>query len=135
MKVWKPNNQIPKAYPQASEWESIPGEIRTSLDGVLNLDVVIGLDIKSELQTRFFVNYHHQEHFYGLLSAYTTDHKYIPTAPRPQWQLPSHFIKFGMREDSALKASLIYRAEAELLFFDLLNIGQNRTNENTVKLA
>ena len=33
-------------------------------------------------------------------------------------------------EDAATRASLLYRAEAELLLYDLLNIGPNRTNQN-----
>ena len=36
----------------------------------------------------------------------------------------------GMEEDAATRASLLYQAEAELLLYDLLNIGPNRTNQN-----
>ena len=36
----------------------------------------------------------------------------------------------GMEEDAATRASLLYQAEAELLLYNLLNIGPNRTNQN-----
>ena len=36
----------------------------------------------------------------------------------------------GMEEDAATRASLLYQAEAELLLYDLLNIGPNRTNQS-----
>ena len=36
----------------------------------------------------------------------------------------------GMEEDAAMRASLLYRAEAKLLLYNLLNIGPNRTNQS-----
>jgi len=54
---------------------------------------------------------------------------YTTTAPRPRWDIPSHTNRYGMNEEDALKASLMYRSKAELLIYDLLNVGDNRTNQ------
>ena len=36
----------------------------------------------------------------------------------------------GMEEDAATRVSLLYQAKAELLHYNLLNIGPNRTNQS-----
>ena len=89
--------------------------------------------IPPTLEIRYFVNYQRHEEFLGELNTYIGQNRYTATAPRPRWDLPSHFGIVGIIEASAKEASLLYRAEAELLFYDLLNINNQRTNQSLLR--
>ena len=121
--------RTPRIYPNASEWQKIPEELRDALAHALTFDQVQGLETSS-MEVRFFVNYRKHEYFLKLINEHCLQHRYTPTATSPRLQMPSHFHTHGIRGSNAVNLANLYRAEAEaeLLFYVLLNIGDNRTN-------
>jgi hypothetical protein len=59
--------------------------------------------------------------------------RYTLTAPRPRWNIPSHLSQLGMQETIASQVTILYRAEAELLFYDFLNTSPNRSNQSLMQ--
>src|SRR5258706_3146968 len=104
-------------------------ELTDHLQYTLIFDQVWGLGENNKLETQLFVNYKCHGEFHEKLNAFTLKHRYTTTAPRPRWTLPSHYQREGMGEETALRAAILYRAEAEMILFDLLNVGSKRTNQ------
>jgi len=130
--LWRKGEKIPRVYPNQFEWPTVPEELTNHLQYALILHQVQG--IKSQkLDTKYFIDYRSHEAFLSKLNEYALLHKYITTAPRPRWNLPSHYQRDGMIEVVAEKAALMYRAEAEMLLYDLLNIGTQRTNQTLIE--
>ncbi len=126
---WQKGEKIPKAYPSRWEWPTLPTELTDHLQYTLIFDQVRGLGENNKLEIRLFVNYKCHGEFLEKLNAFALKHRYTTTAPRPRWTLPSHYQREGMGEETALRAAILYRAEAEMILFDLLNVGSQRTNQ------
>ena len=87
---WRKGLKLPKVYPEAIEWATIPTQLTDLLQFALIMDQVIGVD-KGKLALRFFINHDAHERFTKEINAYATQHKYVTSAPHPRWLLPSHF--------------------------------------------
>src|SRR5258706_8511462 len=127
---WWKGEKIPKAYPSRWEWPTLPTELTDHLQYALIFDQVQGLGTNNKLEKSLFVNYKSHGEFLEKLNAFALQHKYTTTAPRPRWILPSHYQREGMEEETASRAALLYRAEAEMILYDLLNVGSQRTNQS-----
>ena len=93
--LWRRGNKPPRMYPSVDEWSKLPDNLIDALDKAMTLDYVQGME-KGEFTTRFFPNEIRHERFLRELNEFTKRHKYIATAPRPQWNHSSHLVRSGM---------------------------------------
>ena len=129
---WRKGLKLLKVYPEEIEWKTLPTQLTDLLQYALVMDQVIGVD-KGKLTLCFFINYEAHERFSREINTYATQHKYVTSAPHPRWLIPSHFDRLGMDERTAFALAWLYRAEAKLILYDLLNIGSERTNATLIE--
>ena len=129
---WRKGSKLPKVYPEEIEWKTLPTNLTDLLQYALIMDQVIGVD-KQKLTFHFFINYSAHERFMQEINTYATQHNYVTSAPHPRWLIPSHFDRIGIDENSAYELAWLYRAEAELLLYDLLNVGDGQTNATLIE--
>ena len=129
---WRKGLKLPKVYPEAIEWSTLPTQLTDLLQFALIMDQVMGVD-KGKLALHFFINHDAHERFSREINAYATQHKYVTSAPHPRWLILSHFDRLGLDKRTAFEIAWLYRTEAELLFYNLLNVGADQTNATLIE--
>ena len=122
--------QFPKIYPSHADWEYAPTRAIDYLTEALEFDIVRGVDKDNQFKTHFIPNRNKHLAFINLLRNYAADFDYTPKFKYPAWDLPSHMMREGTEESVALRASIMYRIEAEAVIYELITLnGDGLTNE------
>ena len=131
--LWRKGERVPRIYPAENNVSFFPDKMICLMNEALELDWIQGIDERGKLITQYFIHYGRHEHFIKFINRFIATHWYTATALQPGWRIPSHMNQQGMDEDTATRASLLYRAEVELLLYDLLNIRPNRTSQSLLE--